>query len=81
MKEKKKLLQKYSLFQIIAFILTIILIVAIIVQIGVMIYLKIKTDELKDKNDEITSQINQTAPTESWMIYFEEQIISINKRC
>lgn len=48
--------QKFSIFQITSFVLVIILIVAVIVQIGVIINLKNKADNLKDKLDKLPPQ-------------------------
>lgn len=52
-KEKKK----FSAFQIVSIILIAILIIAIIVQIGIMINLKHKINNTKEKNDEISQSI------------------------
>lgn len=81
MKEKEKLWKKYSIFQIVSVILIAILFVAIIVQVGIMIGLKNKIDDTKDKNDEITNPENdKSLVVRPWMQTYENQIISFNKR-
>lgn len=81
MKEREKLWKKYSIFQIVSVILIAILFVAIIVQVGIMIGLKNKIDDTKDKNDEITNPENdKSLVVRPWMQTYENQIISFNKR-
>lgn len=81
MKEREKLWKKYSIFQIVSVILIAILFVAIIVQVGIMIGLKNKIDDTKDKNDEITNPENdKSLVVQPWMQTYENQIISFNKR-
>lgn len=62
----KKLLEKYSLFQIVAVILIVLLFIAIIVEVGIIINLKTKTDDKKRDNDEITTQISDATQTEDF---------------
>lgn len=81
MKERERLWKKYSIFQIVSVILIAILFVAIIVQVGIMIGLKNKIDDTKDKNDEITNPENdKSLDVRPWMQTYENQIISFNKR-
>lgn len=81
MKGKEKLWKRYSIFQIVSVILIAILFVAIIVQVGIMIGLKNKIDDTKDKNDEITNPENdKSLVVRPWMQTYENQIISFNKR-
>ncbi len=66
----KKLLEKYSAFQIVAVILIVLLFIAIIVEVGIIINLKTKTDDKKRDNDEITTQISDTSQTEDFTHIF-----------
>ena len=63
MENEKTKWKELSTFQKTCIILTIILIVAIIVQICVMIAIKNKTDDTKNKNDDIESQLPNETPT------------------
>ncbi len=54
--QEEKPKKRFSIFQITCMVLTVILIVVIIIQVGILINLKIKTDKLKDKNDEIVAE-------------------------
>lgn len=57
--EKKKL----STFQLVAIVLIAILFVAIIAQICVIVVLKTKTDDLSEKNDDVTLECVIDAPS------------------
>ena len=48
--------KKRTIFQITAIILTILLVVAIVVEIGVMIWLKNSSNDLKNKNEKLPAQ-------------------------
>lgn len=49
--------RRLSIFQSTAIILTVLLFVFIIVSIGIIIDLRNKTNQLKEKNDEITQSV------------------------
>ena len=58
-KEKEnaeKSAKKRTIFQISAIVLTVLLVIAIVVEIGVMIWLKNKSEDLKHKNDELPQE-------------------------
>lgn len=69
--KEKRIWKKYSAFQIVAFILTVLLSIAIIVQIGIIINLKNKTQDTERRNEEI-----EKSPTEnqSWQICYLKSI-------
>ncbi len=78
MENEKTKWKELSIFQKTCIILTVVLIVAIIVQICVMIAIKNKTDDTKDKNDEIESQLPEPPSTgESFEVLYTEAINKI----
>ena len=84
MQEEKKWWKKFSAYQIVAFVLTILFVIGIIITIGVLVNLKNKTDAAKEKNKELEDIIkdkdkNQDATTESWQSLYERQIIDFNE--
>ncbi len=78
MENEKTKWKELSIFQKTCTILTVVLIVAIIVQICVMIAIKNKTDDTKNKNDEIESQLPESPSSgESFEVLYTEVINKI----
>lgn len=75
-KEKRENKRKFSVFQITCMVLIAVLVIVIIVQIGVMVYLKEKTDELNDKNDKlpVVDDDEEIVDQEFWQPIFLEAI-------
>ena len=71
MQEEKKWWKKFSTFQIVSFVLIILFVIAIIVTIAIIVDLKNRTEDTKNKNDELDdilpddeeNQEEETPPT------------------
>ncbi len=77
MQKEKKWWKNFSTFQIVAFILTILFVIGTIVTIAILINLKNKIDDTKDKNDQLENIMkdkNQDTDAQSWMALYEKQI-------
>ena len=70
-------IRKFSIFQIVSIILIAVLVIAIIVQIGIIIHLKLKTKDLEDKNDKLTTSENEKAVLQPWQDEILKEIESI----
>lgn len=69
--ETKETKRRFSAFQITCMVLVGILLVVIIVQIGIMVNLKQKTEELYDKNDNLPVVDDDESETEfEWSVNF-----------
>lgn len=77
MQKEKKWWKKFSAYQIVAFVLTVLFIIGIIVTIGVLVGLKDKIDDTKKKNEELEDSLQEeTASTSSfWQKIYEKEII------
>lgn len=76
--ERKNLEKKFSIFQITMLVLIALLVVAIVIEIIYMVVLKKKTNDLKDENDEIVSQLpeDEETTTKNWQ---KNMLEAINK--
>ena len=83
MQEEKKWWKKFSVYQIVAFILTVLLVIGIIVTIAVLVNLKNKTNDLKEKNKEIEGVLGESekssTPMSAWQTLYEEQINNLSR--
>ena len=64
-------MKKYSIFQIVSAVLIALLVIGIIVQIGLMIHLKLKKDDLQDKNDNLP----QLPEEETSLLFWQQQYL------
>ncbi len=64
-------MKKYSIFQIVSAVLIALLVIGIIVQIGLMIHLKLKKDDLQDKND----NLSQLPEEETSLLFWQQQYL------
>ncbi len=71
MQEKQKREKKYSYFQIVCFVGTILLLIAILVQIAIIVDLKNKTEDTNKKNEEL---ILPEEPEQAETTYFETSL-------
>lgn len=76
--QKEKKWKNLSDFQKVSIILTIIFIIVIIIQCGFLINLKLKYDEIKKKNDEITSQLPNDETSQESNTLFDVDLTIIN---
>ena len=67
-------MKKYSVFQIVCVVLIAILVIAIIVQIGILIHLKLKTNDLEDKNDKLPTIPVEEESFTTWEISYMKAI-------
>ena len=82
MQKEKKWWKNFSTFQIVAFILTILLVIGVIITIGILVNLKSKIDDTKDQNDQLENVLkdkdkNQSAGAQSWQALYEKQITDL----
>jgi len=81
MQEEKKWWKRFSTFQIVAFILTILFVIGTIITIAILVNLKNKIDDTKEKNDHIEEIANDKDNTNtssiSWQKQFEKEIINL----
>lgn len=77
MRKEKKWWKKFSAYQIVAFILTILFVVGIIITIGVLVGLKDKIDDTKKKNEELEESLQEETANSSslWQNIYEKEII------
>lgn len=76
--QKEKKWKNLSNFQKVSIIMTIVFIIVIIIQCGFLINLKHKYDEIKKKNDEITSQLPNDETSQESNTLFDVDLTIIN---
>ena len=82
MQKEKRWWKNFSTFQIVAFILTILFVIGTIITIGILVNLKNKIDDTKDKNDQLEDVLkdkdkNQSAGAQNWQTLYEKQITDL----
>ena len=82
MQKEKKWWKNFSTFQIVAFILTVLFVIGTIITIAILVNLKSKIDDTKDKNDQLENVLdgkdkNQNADAQSWQALYEKQITDL----
>ncbi len=82
MKEERKLWKKFSIYQIVSFVLIVLFVIGIIVTIPIMVSIKNKTDDAKKKNEEIEDVLDKNKPSEStsstaWRAVYEKELIDL----
>lgn len=76
--ERKKWWKNRSAFEIVSFILIIILFIAIIAQIGVILNLRSEIDEINKKQDQIENETPLQSTTFLYQSEFEKAIEGLN---
>lgn len=76
--QKEKKWKNLSNFQKVSIIMSIIFIIVIIIQCGFLINLKLKYDEIKKKNDKITSQLPNDETSQESNTLFDVDLTIIN---
>lgn len=76
MQEEKKWWKKFSAYQIVAFVLTILFVIGSIVTIAIIVSLKNKIDDRKKQNDEIEKVLPEQPESASWQKIYENEIIN-----